>query len=117
MRHNQSALGLFRTRILATLLFIVLAATLSLAQSAKHPATSQKSPRPNLSVLDSIVNAAVQDDEIPGGVLLVSHRGHVIYRKAIGERALIPHRERMTVGTIFDLASLTKLFATTPSIM
>src|SRR5579864_27452 len=117
MRHNQSTLRLFLTRIVAILLFIALAATLSSAQSAKHPATSQKSSRPGLSALDSIVNAAVQDDEIPGGVLLVSHRGHVIYRKAFGERALIPHRERMTTGTIFDLASLTKLFATTPSIM
>ena len=117
MWHNQSALRLFRTRILATLLFIVLAATFSPAQSAKHPATSQQSSGPNLSVLDSIVNAAVQDDEIPGGVLLVSHRGRIIYRKAFGERALIPHRESMTTTTIFDLASLTKLFATTPSIM
>lgn len=72
---------------------------------------------PNLSVLDSILEGAVQHDEIPGAVLLVSHRGRVIYRKAIGYRALMPHREAMTTDTIFDLASLTKLFATTPSIM
>lgn len=72
---------------------------------------------PNLSVLDSILEGAVQHDEIPGAVLLVSHRGRVIYRKAIGYRALIPQREAMTTDTIFDLASLTKLFATTPSIM
>ena len=78
------------------------------------PRTSQ---RPNLSVLDSILEDAVQHDEIPGAVLLVSHRGRVVYRKAIGYRALIPRREPMTVDTIFDLASLTKLFATTPSIM
>jgi len=116
MRHNPSTSRPFRTRVLAVLLFIVLAAAPSLAQSARR-AAPRKSSRPNLSVLDSIVKAAVKDDEIPGGVLLVSHRGHVIYRKAFGERALIPHRERMTTGTIFDLASLTKLFATTPSIM
>lgn len=116
MLHNPSTPRLFRTRVLAALLLIVLAAAPSLAQSAKR-AAPQKSSQPNLSVLDSIVKAAVKDDEIPGGVLLVSHRGHVIYRKAFGERALIPHRERMTTGTIFDLASLTKLFATTPSIM
>ena len=78
------------------------------------PRTSQ---RPNLSVLDSILEDAIQHDEIPGAVLLVSHRGRVVYRKAIGYRALIPHREPMTGDTIFDLASLTKLFATTPSIM
>ncbi|MHB8640020.1 MAG: serine hydrolase domain-containing protein, partial [Candidatus Acidiferrales bacterium] len=116
MLQNHSASRLFLTRAAATFLFAALAGVSSFAQSAKRP-EPQKSSRPNLSVLDSIVKAAVADDEIPGGVLLVSHRGHVIYRKAIGERALIPHRERMTVGTIFDLASLTKLFATTPSIM
>ncbi|MGB6484327.1 MAG: exo-beta-N-acetylmuramidase NamZ domain-containing protein [Candidatus Acidiferrales bacterium] len=83
----------------------------------RRSAAPQKSLTPNLSVLDSIVQDAILQGAIPGGVLLVSHRGHVIYRKAFGERAVIPQRETMTVGTIFDLASLTKLFATTPSIM
>src|SRR5487761_763332 len=116
MPHNLSAPRLFLTRAAATVLLVALGFVPAIAQTAKRPAP-QNPARPDLSVLDSIVKAAVADDEIPGGVLLVSHRGHVIYRKAIGERALIPHRERMTVGTIFDLASLTKLFATTPSIM
>ncbi|MGH9702861.1 MAG: exo-beta-N-acetylmuramidase NamZ domain-containing protein, partial [Candidatus Acidiferrales bacterium] len=48
---------------------------------------------------------------------LVGHRGRVIYRKAYGSRALIPKREPMTADTIFDLASLTKLVATTPAVM
>lgn len=116
MRHNPSARRLFLIRLLATLLFVALAPASSFSHSAKRPAR-QKSLHHSLAVLDSIMEAAVKDDEIPGGVLLVSHRGRVIYKKAFGERALIPHRERMTTGTIFDLASLTKLFATTPSIM
>ena len=43
--------------------------------------------------------------------------GHVIYRKAYGSSVLIPQREPMTLDTIFDAASLTKVVATTPSIM
>jgi len=90
----------------------------SLSGAQKPAATVAREPlNAKLSALDSIMQVAIAHDEIPGGVLLVSHRGRVIYRKAFGERALIPHREKMTVGTIFDLASLTKLFATTPSIM
>ena len=40
-----------------------------------------------------------------------------MYRKAYGERALVPAREAMTVDTIFDLASLTKIVATTSALM
>jgi uncharacterized protein YbbC (DUF1343 family)/CubicO group peptidase (beta-lactamase class C family) len=41
----------------------------------------------------------------------------VIYQKAIGDRAVVPSREPMTLDTIFDLASLTKVVATTTSVM
>ena len=41
----------------------------------------------------------------------------MIYRKAFGERSLEPRREAMTVDTIFDLASLTKVIATTTAVM
>ncbi|HEV2288706.1 MAG TPA: exo-beta-N-acetylmuramidase NamZ domain-containing protein [Candidatus Acidoferrales bacterium] len=109
---------MFQTRIVAFFSFAALAVQPVLAQARKAKTLAQvRKPGASLSVLDSILNDAVAHDEIPGAVLLVSHRGRVIYRKAFGYRALIPHRELMTVDTIFDLASLTKLFATTPSIM
>jgi uncharacterized protein YbbC (DUF1343 family)/CubicO group peptidase (beta-lactamase class C family) len=60
---------------------------------------------------------AVADQTIPGGVLLIGHRGRVVYRKAFGWRALEPEREAMTVDTVFDLASLTKCVATTTAVM
>lgn len=107
---------MIRARFITVFLFCVFLSSAVPAQTNKK--TARAAPQtPNLSVLDSILEGAVQHDEIPGAVLLVSHRGRVIYRKAIGYRALIPHREAMTTDTIFDLASLTKLFATTPSIM
>ena len=49
--------------------------------------------------------------------MLVGHDGQVIYRKAFGERSLEPRREVMTLDTIFDLASLTKVVATTTAVM
>ena len=64
-----------------------------------------------------IIHDAIHDGQIPGAVLLVGHNGQVIYRKAFGERALEPHREAMTVDTIFDIASLTKVVATTTAVM
>lgn len=68
-------------------------------------------------LLDPLMEKAVKDQQIPGGVLLVGHDGHVVYRKAFGYRSLEPTREPMTVDTIFDLASLTKCIATTTSVM
>jgi uncharacterized protein YbbC (DUF1343 family)/CubicO group peptidase (beta-lactamase class C family) len=50
-------------------------------------------------------------------VLIVGHDGQVIYRKAYGLRALEPRHEAMTLDTVFDLASLTKVIATTTAVM
>jgi uncharacterized protein YbbC (DUF1343 family)/CubicO group peptidase (beta-lactamase class C family) len=75
------------------------------------------SSRESLGVLDSILQDAIRDGLAPGAVLLVGHNGQTIYRKAFGNRALEPRREPMTVDTIFDLASLTKVVATTTAVM
>lgn len=66
---------------------------------------------------DEQINLAVRDELIPGAVLLIGHNGEIVYRKAYGERSLIPKHEPMTVDTIFDAASLTKVVATTSSVM
>ena len=71
----------------------------------------------NFVDIDQMMNKAVSDGNIPGGVVLIGHHGQVVYRKAFGARALEPVNEPMTVDTIFDLASLTKCIATTTSMM
>ncbi|HTA68221.1 MAG TPA: exo-beta-N-acetylmuramidase NamZ domain-containing protein [Bryobacteraceae bacterium] len=72
---------------------------------------------PGAAAVDEEINQAVQDGLIPGAVLVIGHDGQVVYRKSYGERSLIPAREPMTVDTIFDAASLTKVVATTSSVM
>jgi uncharacterized protein YbbC (DUF1343 family)/CubicO group peptidase (beta-lactamase class C family) len=72
---------------------------------------------PRLSVIDAVMKEAIASKDIPGGVVLVGHNGRVVYRKAYGYRALEPRRELMTVDTVFDMASLTKVIATTTSVM
>jgi uncharacterized protein YbbC (DUF1343 family)/CubicO group peptidase (beta-lactamase class C family) len=70
-----------------------------------------------LGAVDSVIQQAIADGNIPGAVLIVGHNGVVIYRKAYGRRALEPRPEPMTLDTIFDLASLTKVIATTTAVM
>lgn len=80
-------------------------------------AFAQASHDPQLKVLDSIVNDAITQGQIPGAVLIVGHDGKVVYRKAFGNRAVTPRREAMTLTTVFDCASLTKVVATTTAVM
>ena len=67
--------------------------------------------------LDAAINQAIREDKIPGAVVLVGHNGQIVYRKAYGYRALLPVKEPMTADTIFDIASLTKIVATTSGMM
>ncbi|MBA2494467.1 MAG: beta-lactamase family protein, partial [Acidobacteria bacterium] len=70
-----------------------------------------------LNQIDALVEKDIADKKLPGAVILVGHKGKVVYRKAFGNRALVPSIEKMTVDTIFDVASLTKSVATATSIM
>lgn len=80
-------------------------------------ALSQTQEAQQFPQVDAQINEAVASGLIPGAVLAIGHNGHVVYLKAYGSRSLVPAREPMTVDTIFDVASLTKVVATTPSVM
>lgn len=96
MRRNFS-LGLF-------LLFVMCCTGMARAQSG-------------FAAIAPIVNQAIAEHKIPGAVVIVGHDGKVEYRHAFGMRSLVPDREKMTINTIFDMASLTKVLATTTAVM
>ncbi len=70
-----------------------------------------------LARIDRVVQSSIDKKELPGAVVLVGRHGRVVWRKSYGARAVEPQREPMTVDTIFDLASLTKIVATATSMM
>lgn len=90
---------------------------LALLVASAFAATQENAPPGKYPQIDAILNDAVQSGLIPGAVLIIGHHGQVVYRQAYGSRALIPRREPMTIDTVFDVASLTKVVATTPSVM
>jgi uncharacterized protein YbbC (DUF1343 family)/CubicO group peptidase (beta-lactamase class C family) len=97
---------------------IVLVALVAFFQVAGPAA--QKAPAIDLRRLDLIeplVNEAIAEKKLPGAVVLIGRGEQVVYQKAIGNRALVPAVEPMTQDTVFDLASLTKVVATTTSAM
>ena len=78
----------------------------------------QKHALPDLARADSIVASAIEDQMIPGAVLLIAKDSEVVFHKAYGfaESSSEPP-QLMTPEHIFDLASVTKVLATTLSVM
>jgi len=72
-------------------------------------------PAPKFAQVDAAIEDAIARKRIPGGVLHVERDG-AVYRRAYGNRALVPGLEPMTEDTIFDAASITKAVATAPSV-
>lgn len=77
---------------------------------------------PGSAQLDAAIEEAISKDQIPGAVCLAAKvdkdgRTVVLHFRAYGNRALVPEREPMTADTIFDAASLTKVVATSASLM
>jgi uncharacterized protein YbbC (DUF1343 family)/CubicO group peptidase (beta-lactamase class C family) len=97
--------------------FVVLLLFSLLTPGVAQSPNSSQSKETTFSDLDAVMEKAVTDENMPGGVLLVGHDGKIVYRKAFGSRSLEPAHEPMTVDTIFDLASLTKCIATATSMM
>ena len=69
-----------------------------------------------LREMDAAVRLAIADGRLPGGVLRIERNGSV-YQAAFGNRAVQPQVESNTSDTIYDVASLTKVLATTPAVM
>jgi CubicO group peptidase (beta-lactamase class C family) len=111
---------IFSVSVNGALIFAFLLFTFALAYGQGLPVAAPSTVGMNaakLNQIDALVEADIAAKKLPGAVVLVGHKGKIVFRKAYGNRSLVPTVEPMTVDTIFDLASLTKVVATTTSIM
>ena len=81
------------------------------------PASSQVLREEQMAPISAMAKKAIQTGKIPGAVILIGNQGKVIYCKAFGFRELKPKKSPMTTDTIFDMASLTKVIATSTAVM
>ena len=84
------------------------------------PRATQLPPVPLLSSterIDRAVESAISKGLISGGVMLVGNRNGTLFAHAYGRVAPEATARPVTLDTIFDLASLTKVVATTTAIM
>ncbi|MBT0663298.1 beta-lactamase family protein [Geobacter pelophilus] len=67
--------------------------------------------------VDQLMEDAMAKGLIAGGVVLVGTGKGIIFEKPYGRIAAVPDSRPMAADTVFDIASLTKVVATTPSIL
>jgi beta-glucosidase-like glycosyl hydrolase/CubicO group peptidase (beta-lactamase class C family) len=70
-----------------------------------------------LGKVDGIIQAAIKDSAFPGAVLLVAKDGIIVHEKAYGSHDYGIYSKRVDVNTIYDLASVTKVIATSSAVM
>ena len=71
---------------------------------------------PALQAIDSIANDAIMQHATPGAVVLVAKDGKIAYFKSFGYYTY-DSTEKVQLESIYDMASVTKIAATTVSVM
>lgn len=119
--------GRFRGLLLLVLLSL-LAASGCQRTPPLHPAVETVPPtapprfvRPPLPSLEPAITQclqqAVERGAVPGAVALVNVQGQTVCHTAVGHSSLIPKEKNIKKDQIFDLASLTKVVATTTAVL
>lgn len=70
----------------------------------------------SLAKIDQLVRKAINSRATPGAVVLVAKEGKIVYEKAFGYHTY-SKRKPVDVTDVYDLASMTKILATTLSLM
>ncbi len=93
----------------AKYIFIVLLTSFTsvLAQQKKY----------DFSAVDELIDNAIRDRDFPSAVLVVGDSNNIIYRNAYGRLTYDDDAKPTTMNTIYDLASVTKVIATTSAII
>jgi beta-N-acetylhexosaminidase len=84
--------------------------------SAAVSARAPQAATDKFAAIDSIVDDAISQKAFPGCVVLAVHNGGILYYKAFGHYQYGPS-PAMNLESIFDLASVTKVSATTVAVM
>jgi len=102
-------------RLLPLASAVLLACQLAACVSPKH-VLPLPIPGDALRDLDAAVQLAIEQKKLPSAVYHLEYKGR-IYERAYGRLSYDENAARSTTGTLFDVASLTKVVATTPSVL
>ncbi|HEX9022344.1 MAG TPA: serine hydrolase domain-containing protein [Geobacteraceae bacterium] len=100
-----------RTTIMAILLVC------STAAFAEPPPPAAQGSGDQVVRIDHLMEGAISRGLIAGGVVLIGGREGILFERPYGRMSAEPGARPMAMDTIFDLASLTKVVATTPAVL
>lgn len=105
-------------RLFLSLFLVTLAVITLSSQTLPRVSPEQAGMDPSrLSQVDRVIEESINLGEIPGAVLAVVRDGKMVYLKAYGNKSVYPSQEKMTVNTVFDLASVSKPVGTAIAFM
>ncbi|GAB4456103.1 MAG: hypothetical protein OHK0029_13460 [Armatimonadaceae bacterium] len=120
---TQIPARLSRRHLMTGIGLALLAPDASFARSASAPSPLPvRSPeelgltRDPLTQASLEIQFAVTHQGVPGADFLVAHQGAVALRQTVGHAGIAPEPRLLAPQTLFDLASLTKVIATTTAI-
>ena len=71
----------------------------------------------NFEEVNAVIEKAISDQAFPGAQVLIWKDGKTIYEKAYGNYTYTPESQKVSLSTIYDMASLSKVIATTTAAM
>lgn len=71
----------------------------------------------NFSLIDRAITTAIEDSVFPGAVVLVGNANKVLYKNSYGNFTYDSTSPQAEINSIYDMASVTKAFATTFCVM
>ena len=96
------------------------------AEPSTHSPQQATGTTYDFTSVSTLINTAIAEKKLPGAVVVIGHDGHIVFEQAYGVRKLAGEpglegkpspAETMTADTLFDMASLTKVLATTVSVL
>ncbi len=89
--------------------FLIFSSTLKAQRGIPHPQY--------LDSLSLYLNKSIADSVFPGCAISIGYQGRLIYEKSFGHFTYDPSSPEVEINSIFDLASVTKVVATTTTAM
>jgi len=89
--------------------FLIFSSTLKAQRGIPHPQY--------LDSLSLYLNQSIADSAFPGCAISIGYQGRLIYEESFGHFTYDPSSPKVEINSIFDLASVTKVVATTTTAM
>ncbi len=107
----------FNIKVLSLFLAIILTIVFLSCQSEIGKRVTIKNYKPSYRLIDEGVFDEMSYSNFPGCVILIGSLKGVVFKQAYGFKSLYPEIQYASVDSIYDLASLTKVIATTTAVM